>query len=289
MNQQYRILITGASGQLGCEFRQLEKSFSDYSFFYADRAELDITNSTELKNYLETNSINILINCAAYTAVDKAEEEIELSQKINALAPRDISLVCNQLGVHFIHYSTDYVFDGTSEVPYKEDDRKRPISQYGKSKSQGEDFIVENSQSYTIIRTAWVYSSFGQNFLKTMIRLGNQKSELSIVDDQLGSPTYAADLAQITLDILPQLVGRKEILHISNEGRVSWAGFAREIFKKLKIECSVKPITTEEFGARAPRPQYSLLDKSRLKNVFKRDIDNWDDALGRCMEKLGDS
>ena len=286
MNPQNNLLITGARGQLGSEFQVLKNYYSEFNFFFVDSSDLDITDATQLESFIKRNQINVLINCAAYTAVDKAEDETSLCFKVNAEALSGISKICNNNNVHLIHYSTYYVFYSKSEIPYKEESEKKPISVYGKSKAEGEDIIIKNSNSYTIIRTSWVYSTFGHNFVKTMIKLGRGKDEIGVVSDQWGSPTYAYDLAQMTLDLLPKIRGHKNILHFSNLGKINWAQFAAKIFELTHINCKVKQIKTSDYPTKAVRPQFSLLDKSKLKKVFNYDIDSWDDALKRCLEKM---
>lgn len=280
------ILITGSNGQLGSEIKFLSQEFKDYTYFYTDVAELDICDLEAIRTFVIDNNINAIINCAAYTAVDKAETEHELADLINHQAVANLASVAKECNCKLIHISTDYVFDGTKTSPYTEEDTPNPQSVYGKTKLAGEQALQRiNPGNSIIIRTSWVYSSFGNNFVKTMLRLGKERDELNVVADQVGSPTNARDLAHTILEILPQLNNKKvAIYHYTNEGICSWAAFATEIFKITNINCCVNSITTAEYPTPAQRPAYSVMSKKKMKEAFEIAIPNWKDGLQRMME-----
>jgi len=280
-----KILVTGANGQLGSELRNLAPKYPQYTFFFTDVEELDITNQQAIETFVKDNSINAIINCAAYTAVDKAESEQELAEKINHTAVRYLAEVAKKFGAQMIHISTDYVFDGTKTTPYMETDVPNPQSVYGWTKLRGEQVLQEvNPTNSCIIRTSWVYSAYGHNFVKTMLRLGKEKKELKVVADQLGSPTYAGDLAATILTILPQLNNETvEIYHYTNEGICGWAEFAAEIFKQSKLNCKVIPIPTTDYPTPAKRPGYSVMEKEKIKQTFEVAIPKWNDSLKECL------
>lgn len=286
------ILVTGANGQLGNEIRELIKNLKfrmeNYKFHFTTSKDLDIVNFKAVENYIKTNNIKTIINCAAYTAVDKAEQDEENADKVNHLAVKNIAQLSKELKIKLIHISTDYVFDGESHKPYVESDRTNPKSVYGKTKLDGEKAILEISpENCIIIRTSWVYSSFGNNFVKTMIRLGNDKHELGVIFDQVGTPTYARDLAKSILDILPKINNQKvELYHYSNEGVLSWYDFAKEIMKMEKIECNINPIETKEYPTPAKRPHYSIINKSKIKKDFDIIVPYWKDSLKECLKEL---
>ena len=283
------ILVTGSNGQLGSEIKVLSSN-SDDTFFFTDANELDITDKKAIESFIETNQIDVIINCAAYTAVDKAEEDEELADKVNHLAVKYLAEVSCDRDIKLIHVSTDYVFDGKNYKPYVEDDATNPPSVYGKTKLDGEKALFEVApKNSIIIRTSWVYSSFGANFVKTMLKYGKERDELRIIYDQVGTPTYARDLAMAILDIMPQLDNEKpEVYHYSNEGVLSWYDFAKEIMKMAKIECDVVPIETHEYPLPAPRPHYSLLNKRKIKKTFNITIPFWKDSLSECLIKMGE-
>jgi len=287
MSNSYNILVTGANGQVGSELRELSSNYQ-YSFFFTDKETLDITNEEAIKNFITENSINVIINCAAYTAVDKAQSEQELSDKINHLAVKNLAMLSNEFRIKLIHISTDYVFDGTNFKPYNEDDVTNPQSVYGKTKLDGEKAMQEiNPKNSIIIRTSWVYSYYGANFVKTMIRLGKEKVSLGVIFDQVGTPTYAKDLAKTILDIIPKIQNSNvEIYNYSNEGVLSWYDFAKEIMLMAKLPCQINPIETFQYPTPAKRPHYSLLNKTKIKSTFNIEIPYWKDSLDDCLRRL---
>ena len=283
------ILVTGSNGQLGSEIKELSASYP-YKFIFKNKDELDITNVINVKNIIELDKIDIIINCAAYTAVDKAEDEESLADIINNMAVELLAKVCKKKGIKFIHISTDYVFDGETFKPYLETDKVNPIGVYGQSKLDGENILKQiNPLNSIIIRTSWVYSFYGNNFVKTMLKLGKEKEQLGVVYDQVGTPTYAKDLAKMILDILPNIKNTDlEIYNFSNEGVLSWYDFAKEIMKMSKISCKINPIETYQFPTKAKRPHYSVLNKAKIKNSFNIEIPYWKDGLDDCLKRLGE-
>jgi len=282
-----KILVTGAKGQLGSELRALSPNYQDNHFIFTDIEELDICNHKEVSGFIAKNNITTIINCAAYTAVDKAEKEIELADDINHLAVANFAKIAKVNKIKLVHISTDYVFDGTAHEPYKETDTPNPQSVYGETKLAGEKAMQAiNPANSIIIRTSWVYSSFGNNFVKTMLRLGNERDEIAIVADQLGTPTNAADLAKTILTILPKIVNTDlEVFHFSNEGVCSWFEFAKAIFAKQGISIKVIPIETKQYPTPAKRPFYSVLDKTKIKTAYQLEIPHWDSSLVKCLLK----
>ncbi len=280
------ILVTGASGQLGSEIRENSTEFSQYNFFFKDSKSLDITNLEKVKEVIKENEIDVVINCAAYTAVDKAEFEELNAESVNSLGVQNLVSALNGKG-KLIHISTDYVFNGNSYEPYKEEDTVGPIGVYGKTKRLGEEHILNSEVESLIIRTSWVYSSFGNNFVKTMLRLGKERNELYVIFDQIGSPTYARDLAQVCLNAIDKDFSKlSKIYHYSNEGVASWYDFAKAIMEISGINCKVKPIETKEYPTPAKRPNYSLLNKSKIKKEFNITIPYWRDSLNDCIKKI---
>jgi len=293
------ILVTGANGQLGSELRDLAPSHSlqgtsspkavigdgnlypDYNFTFTTREELDVTSKQSIEAICAQKNINVIINCAAYTAVDKAESEPEQADLINHLAVKYIAEVAKEKNIAVIHISTDYVFDGTNHKPYVETDPTNPQSVYGQSKLDGENALRQiNPANSIIIRTSWLYSSYGNNFVKTMLKLGKERDELNVVADQIGSPTYARDLAGAILHIIPQLNNNVvEIYHYSNEGVCSWYDFAKAIFEVAEIECKVNAIPSSAYPTPALRPFYSVMNKQAFKEQYKQLIPNWRDSL----------
>jgi len=283
------VLITGANGQVGSEIQELSKDYL-YTFYFTDSDTLDISNEKAIKEFITQNSINTIINCAAYTAVDKAQSELELANKINHLAVQYLAQIAKEQNIELIHISTDYVFDGQNYKPYNETDRTNPKSVYGQTKLDGENTMLEiNPANSIIIRTSWVYSSYGVNFVKTMLRLGNEKESLGVIYDQIGTPTYAKDLAKAILDILPHINNNVvEIYHYTNEGDVSWYDFAKEIMKMAKLDCQIYPIESSEYPTPALRPHYSLLNKAKIKKAFNLSIPFWKESLRECLVKMGE-
>ncbi|MFK5882069.1 MAG: dTDP-4-dehydrorhamnose reductase [Sulfurospirillum sp.] len=283
------ILVTGSNGQLGSEIRELSSQYN-YNFLFTDKDTLDITDEKTIKEFIEKNNIDLIINCAAYTAVDKAEDDEVNADKINHLAVKNLSEIAKDKNVKLIHISTDYVFDGKNYKPYNEDDVTQPNGIYGKTKLDGEKAMLGiNPFNSIIIRTSWVYSSFGNNFVKTMLRLGRQRDELGVIFDQVGTPTYARDLAKAILDIIPQIENKTvEIYHYSNEGALSWYDFAKAIFRLSEVDCKINPIETKDYPTPATRPHYSLLNKSKIKKEFDIEIPYWKDSLNECLRKMGE-
>lgn len=280
------ILVTGSKGQLGNEMQVVAKNVTDCNFHFTDVDELDITNPVEIEKFVSENNIDFIINCAAYTAVDKAETDIELCYKINAKAVKNIAEVALKHNIKVIHVSTDYVFNGENFKPYSEDDDVCPVSIYGKSKLEGEKVLFETMQEAVIIRTSWLYSTFGNNFVKTMIKLGSERDTLNVISDQVGTPTYAADLAEAIVTILNSENFVPGIYHFSNEGVCSWYDFAIKIHQLAGISCNVNPIESKEYHFPTPRPHYSVLNKSKIRKTYGVIIPHWEESLGRCIELL---
>ena len=283
------ILITGSNGQLGSDIKELSSNY-EYNFFFTNRDTLDISNEIDIKNFIEKNSINAIINCAAYTAVDKAESDEVNADKINHLAVKYLAKISKEKNIQLIHVSTDYVFDGKNHKPYVETDTTNPNGVYGKTKLDGENAMISiNPLNSIIIRTSWVYSSYGANFVKTMLRLGKERDELGVIFDQVGTPTYARDLAKAILDILPEIESeRVEIYNYSNEGVLSWYDFAKEIMRMAKIDCTINPIESSAYPTPATRPHFSLINKSKIKEEFGIIVPYWKDSLDECLRKMGE-
>lgn len=280
------ILITGCNGQLGNEMQLLEKENPQHTYFNTDVAELDITNQQAIENFVAENAIEGIVNCAAYTAVDKAEDNEELCQRLNAEAPAYLAHAIGKRGGWMIQISTDYVFDGTHHTPYTEDEDTCPNSVYGKTKLVGELNVQKLCERSMIIRTAWLYSTFGNNFVKTMIRLGKEKPELGVIFDQIGTPTYARDLAAVIMTAINKGIV-PGIYHFSNEGVISWYDFTKAIHRMAGItSCHVRPLHTAEYPTPAARPHYSVLDKTKIKTIYGIEIPYWEESLKECIEKL---
>jgi dTDP-4-dehydrorhamnose reductase len=286
-----KILVTGAYGQLGNEINCLTTKYPGWQFFFTDVDSLDITDENALKNWFQDNKPDFVVNCAAYTAVDKAESDIETANKVNSIAPQFLGKFAKKFGAKLIHISTDYVFDGESFTPYSETDKVNPKGIYGETKLKGEQNCFEENPDSIIIRTSWLYSSFGNNFVKTMLRLGNERGRLNVVYDQVGTPTYAADLAKAILEIIE--ISEKEplkfvpgIYNYSNEGVASWYDFAKSIFEISGVECAVSPVRSVEFPTPAKRPNFSVLDKAKIKNSYGISVPYWRDSLKICVERL---
>lgn len=287
------ILVTGAYGQLGNEVRILSANYPEYNFLFTDVDSLDITDKNELIDFVTGNDIRYIINCAAYTAVDKAEDDAELCEKINATAVKNLGLAAAEAGAGIIHVSTDYVFDGTSCRPYTEDMPTKPCSVYGKTKLKGEKNLLKACPNAIIIRTAWLYSPFGNNFVKTMIKLGSERESLNVIFDQVGTPTYALDLADAILKAMDQTIDTDHekggVYHFSNEGVCSWYDFTIKIHEIAGIKtCKVNPIETKDYPTKAARPHYSVLNKSKIKQTFNISIPHWEASLKDCIKELSE-
>ena len=282
----YNVLVTGADGQVGSEIKELSSNY-EYKFFFTNRKILDITNNKDLKEFININKIKVIINSAAYTSVDEAEDNEIDANKVNHLAVRNLAQIAKDKGISLIHISTDYVFDGENFKPYNEDDKVNPTSAYGRTKLAGENAMVAiNPPNSIIIRTSWVYSFFGNNFVKKMITLGKERKELNVVFDQIGTPTSARDLAETILIILPKIKNNKvNIYNYSNEGVLSWYDFSKEIIKMANINCQVNPIESKCFPTKAKRPHYSVLNKSKIKREFNVIIPYWKNSLNNFFEK----
>ena len=280
------ILITGANGQLGNEMRVLSAEYPGYAYFFTDVAELDICDEQAVMEFVQANDIHVIVNCAAYTAVDKAEENVELCTKLNADAVGYLAKAAEACGAEFIQVSTDYVFDGTAHVPYRESASTCPNSVYGHTKLAGEQNALTLCSRSMVIRTAWLYSTFGNNFVKTMIRLGRERDSLGVIFDQVGTPTYARDLARAIFAAIRQGVV-PGVYHFSNEGVCSWYDFTKAIHRLAGIaDCKVKPLHTEEYPTLAKRPHYSVLDKTKIKETYHIEIPYWMDSLESCIAEL---
>ena len=273
-----KILITGARGQLGqCLSDLLPDALK------TDVGELDITDADAVQSYVDSNQVGTIVNCAAYTAVDRAEDDFDTAAKINIQGPRNLA----QTGACLIHISTDYVFDGRGYRPYTPQDPTNPLSVYGRTKREGELAVLEHAQTAVIIRTAWLYSAYSHNFVQTMRALGTDRSEINVVADQVGTPTFAGDLARAITDILPRVpVGHRDIYHFTNEGVCSWYDFAVAIMAGSNLSCRVNPIPSSAYPTRATRPFYSVLDKAKIKDTFNISIEHWTKGLARCLKQF---
>lgn len=281
------ILITGANGQLGSELRKIGFSPLDEVFF-TDVAELDITDYTAIEKFIQVHEVDTIINCAAYTAVDRAEDEPGPAAEINTQAVANLAKAAQKEDCLLIHISTDYVFDGTATTPYTEKIKTCPVSVYGKTKLAGEEAIIRSGCFYIIIRTAWLYSAFGHNFVKTILRLAEEQPEINVVSDQIGTPTYAEDLAKAIVKIMANddRVEHEGIYHYSNAGVCSWYDFAVEIVRLSGLNCRVNPVTTAEYPTKTHRPAYSVLDKTKIKHTFGVEVPEWQEALRRMMGEI---
>lgn len=280
------ILLTGCNGQLGSEIRALENQYEDYCFFNTDVNELDITNQLAVEHFVASHEISGIVNCAAYTAVDKAESAKEQCTTLNTVAPAYLAAAVEKRGGWMIHISTDYVFNGTKHTPYLESDTPSPDSVYGSTKLAGELGVSKFCSRSMIIRTAWLYSPFGNNFVKTMIRLGRERSELGVIFDQIGTPTYAHDLAQAILTIIVKGI-QPGVYHFTDEGVTSWYDFTKSIHRISGITgCHVRPLHTSEYPTAARRPYYSVLDKSKIKTAYDIEIPHWEESLEKCIQRI---
>lgn len=288
------ILVTGAGGQLGSELTQIAADHLHYHFLFTTKDELAITDAAAVKLFFEKHAINFCINCAAYTAVDKAESEQEKAFAVNATAVGNLAAICREYGTQLIHISTDYVFDGSSAKPYKETDKTNPISVYGASKLKGEELALQNDPSAIIIRSSWVYSSYGHNFVKTMLRLMKKRESINVVNDQFGCPTYAVDLAQAIMVIVDKslmsneqsAIGNKQLFNYCNSGTTSWFEFATAIKEITGSKCIVNPIPTSEYPTAAKRPAYAVLDTTAIRETFHIRIPDWRESLEKCLTRL---
>ncbi|QTV06582.1 dTDP-4-dehydrorhamnose reductase [Faecalibacter bovis] len=281
-----RILVTGANGQLGQSIREISENYNQLAFEFVSRAELDITNNEMVISYFDNNKFDAVVNCAAYTAVDLAESDIENARLVNATATKNLAEATAKADIPFIHISTDYVFDGTISTPRLESDQVNPIGVYGLTKLEGENLALENNPKTIIIRTAWVYSKYAKNFVKTMLWLFNEKEEIGVINDQIGSPTNAVDLA----DAIAQILSKDEltygIYNYSNEGECSWFDFATKIKELTNSSIKINPIPTTDYPTPAKRPAYSLLDKTKIKETYNIEIPNWEESLAKELKAM---
>ena len=281
------VLVTGASGQLGSEMRVAVGGCAD-NYIFTDIADLDITSQEEVDRAMRVLKVDVVVNCAAYTAVDMAEDEPLQAERINHHAVANLAKLCAKHDATLIHIATDYIFDGTTDMPYTEESSASPLSVYGRSKLAGEATIAESGCRAIIIRTSWLYSEFGSNFVKTMRSLTTSKQSLKVVNDQIGTPTYASDLASVLVKIIERrMLDRCGVYNFSGEGECSWYEFAVEIARQSgNNHCTIEPCTSEEYSTKAVRPRYSVLDKNKIKATFGIEIEDWKIALGRCIDKL---
>ena len=280
-----KILVTGAGGQLATCIEQVAKDLPLYMVF-KNIEGLDITKKEDIKTLFEKEQFDYCINCAAYTAVDKAETEQEIAEKVNVLGPQYLAEVCAGFNTTLIHVSTDFVFDGSSSKPYAEEDEAKPVSVYGQTKLDGEKAIQKVLDTYFIIRTSWLYSEFGGNFMKTMVRLGNERDELGVVCDQIGTPTYAMDLAKVIVEFITKDLSVYGIYHYCNEGVASWYDFAKAIFELSELKVDLSPIKSVQYPTPAKRPNFSVLDKTKIKSSLNIEIPHWRDSLSQCLNKI---
>lgn len=283
-----RILVTGANGQLGRQFNSLHNSYPKIIWKFCSKNELDITDSNSALNVVNSFNPDYMINCAAYTAVDKAEENQNAAFRVNEYGVSILAQIAKESGIHLVHYSTDYVYDLLKNTPLIETDICQPKSIYGKSKRAGEIALINSGASYTIYRVSWLYSSYNNNFVKTMLKLGSSRNELKIVNDQIGAPTYSKNLAEDTLKVISGLQVNKtnEIYNYCNGGQTTWAEFAERIFHHKSISCKIKGISTEEYGAPAPRPKWSVMNTLKIENILSAKLNHWEESLVECLEEL---
>lgn len=285
-----KILVTGASGQLGSEIKELSKGSED-TFFFTDVAELDILSPEAVNGYIKENAVDVVINCAAYTNVDRAEQDLFSADMINNIGVKNIAEACRENGATLIHISTDYVYDGKKHTPYTETDDTNPLSVYGKTKLAGEQQAWVSKCKSVIIRTSWLYSAYGNNFVKTMLRVGEENGIVNVIFDQTGTPTNAEDLARAILEMIPEILKEPrhgEVFHYSNEGVASWYDFAKAIMTVFEVNCEVVPILSAEYKQMAERPAYSVLDKSRIKTEFGLYIPHWYESLVKLKERISE-
>ncbi len=288
MAEKKTILVTGANGQLGKEMQVIAASFPGYNYLFVAKDLLAIDDTVAVKEYFAVHPIDYCVNCAAYTAVDKAETETENAMRINATAVGNLAAVCREYNTQFIHISTDYVFDGTATSPYKEDNIVSPVNFYGASKLKGEELAIQNNPASIIIRTSWVYSSFGNNFVKTMLRLMSERESINVVSDQQGCPTYAADLAGAIMQIIESgvTIVSPGIFNYSNQGVINWHQFATAIKELAGANCMVNPIPSSQYPTPAKRPAYSVMETSKIQQTFNITIPSWKDSLQKCLQLI---
>ncbi len=281
------VLVTGSQGQLGSQLKSLISNSTQYKWLFTDMNELDISKRDQVNDYFGDHAVDVCLNCAAYTAVDKAEDEPDIARLINAEAVKYLADACFANHALLIHLSTDYVFDGKKASPYIENDAVNPISNYARSKALGERVLGLHNVSSIILRSSWLYSQYGHNFVKTIIRLASERTQLKIVNDQIGSPTWAGDLAEVMLQFVEKVHNPiKETYHYSNVGAVSWYEFAKEIVKMMELDCKILPISTIEFPAKAKRPSYSVMDTSKIRQHLGIMIPDWKESLEKCLVDL---
>ncbi len=285
------ILVTGSNGQLGSELKDLVTNYKDFNFFFRDLTELNICDAEALTSFIVDENINAVINCAAYTAVDKAEQDVDIAEKVNSEGVLNLVNALQKVQGKLIHISTDYVFNGNNFLPYKESDPVSPIGVYGRTKRAGELAVINSDIDALVIRTSWLYSAYGNNFVKTMLKLGHDRHELGVIFDQVGTPTNASDLAKTCLDILSDkssenISASGKIYHYSNEGVTSWYDFSKAIMELGSNDCKLRPIETKDYPTPAKRPHFSVLNKTKIKKDFNIEIPYWRDSLEKCIEKL---
>lgn len=288
-NEKPLVLVTGANGQLGNELRIVSKKYPRYNFIFTSHEELPIEDKESVESFFKQNKIDYCINCAAYTAVDKAESEKEAAFQINATAVGDLATACVNSNTKLVHISTDYVYEGSDAKPLKEEAPVGPLNVYGESKLKGEELALQNAPSTIIIRTSWVYSSFGNNFVKTMIRLLSEKQEINVINDQQGCPTYAADLAEVIMKLVTQMDEGENfsgIVNYCNAGITTWYDFAVEIRSLINSKCIINPIPSSAYKTAAIRPKYSVLDTTKIRKWFQSDIPSWEESLKKCVQLL---
>jgi len=285
--QSTLILVTGSNGQLGNEFKSLAESFPEYSFVFTDVNDLDITKKDEVFTFFRKHKPAFCFNCAAYTAVDKAEEDKELAYLINSTAVQHLAIACKLHDTKLIHFSTDYAYDSVTERPILETDPSAPKSIYGLSKRAGEEVLEQSDIDWICLRISWLYSSYGHNFVKTMLRLGKERNTLQIVSDQVGAPTYAGDLADSVMNIIKKDKGYRQHYNFSNSGITNWADFAREIMLLKNLECDIQNTSTAAYGAPAPRPLWSVMSHDKIKETYGLKIPSWQESLKKCLWLIG--
>ena len=281
-----KVLVTGGKGQLAQSIQSISNDYPSLDFVFLGSNDLDISNINEVEDYFSKNNFDYCINCAAYTAVDKAEEEQELAKKVNVTGAKNLAITCKDKDVVLIHISTDFVFDGEAKTPYREDDTTNPISVYGQTKRDGEVEITSNLSQHFIIRTSWLYSEFAGNFVKTMLRLSKERDELSVVDDQTGCPTYAKDLAEVILKIIDSQTKQFGTYHYSNQGEITWYDFAKEIFRQSQTKINLHKTDSQTFKTLATRPKYSVLNTSKIHSLLNLEPVKWEKSLGKCLKEI---